>query len=119
MRMIERLPKLAQYEVTALPHPWTAHLHPIGRTFYFNHESGVSTWHDPRQVPTPREGCIDYITSLQSTEDDNVGRELWGGKRQGTVGLAQADRPSGAKLNIFALKKESFLFIIRTNGTET
>ena len=101
MRMIDRLPKLAQYEVAALPHPWTAHLHPVGRTFYFNHENGVSTWHDPRQVPTPKsEGCqAGSDAFMDSVENDNVAQELWGQKREGVIGLAPADRPSEAKLN--------------------
>jgi hypothetical protein len=105
MRMIERLPKLAQYEVAALPQPWTAHLHPSGRTFYFNHESGLSSWHDPRQVPLPKvESCPGFPASLETDRfaesgslDDNVGSELWGEKKQGAVGMA-AGQPSEAKL---------------------
>ncbi len=105
MRMIERLPKLAQYEVAALPQPWTAHLHPSGRTFYFNHESGVSSWHDPRQVPSPKvESCPGFPSSLDTdgfaesgSLDDNVGSELWGEKKHRAVGMA-AGQPSEARL---------------------
>ena len=58
LQMTRSLPKLAQYELNALPQPWTAHLHPLGRTYFFNHETGVSSWHDPRQMPSPNvEGC--------------------------------------------------------------
>ena len=114
MRMVERLSKLAQYELTALPHPWTAHLHSLGRTFYFNHETGVSSWHDPRQVPTPRvEGCPLWrhpassdaytVNDPDAPEKDNVDGELWGtdggaeGGR-GQVGMSGSARPSTARL---------------------
>jgi hypothetical protein len=90
LRLVGRLPKIAQYELAALPHPWTAHLHPLGRTFYFNHESGVSSWHDPRLVPSPRvEGCPqlkswaeregqDDQVPNSEVQGEDVGRELWG-----------------------------------------
>jgi hypothetical protein len=127
LRLVGRLPKIAQYELAALPHPWTAHLHPLGRTFYFNHESGVSSWHDPRIVPSPRvEGCPqlnswaeregqdDQVPNSQ-VQGEDVGRELWG-DRAG-AGAAQdaawsppppvyPSRPSRAKLTGLPIEAE-------------
>lgn len=115
MKRIERLPKLAQYELAALPTPWTAHMHPLGRTFYFNHESGVSSWHDPRQVPTPKvEACPFGVLAdkgmrggeaqeadLQQAADNmDVPGELWGSDdtRAGIAGARKHPPPSPSKL---------------------
>ena len=115
MKRIERLPKLAQYELAALPTPWTAHMHPLGRTFYFNHESGVSSWHDPRQVPNPKvEACPYRVLAdkgmrggeaqeadLQQDADKiDVPGELWGSDdtRAGIAAARKHPPPSPSKL---------------------
>ena len=106
MQMLQRLPKVAQYETSALPHPWTAHMHPHGRTYYHNHQTGVSSWHDPRQMEPPRvEGCpglwgqktMNSEAQSLFSDQSNVAAELWGqgGDRQ-TVGIATAPQ-SAAK----------------------
>ena len=111
LRLNDHLPKLAQYELAALPHPWTAHLHTHGRTFYFNHETGVSSWHDPRQVASPKvEGCPQLLSSIDTNrlqpenvnselqDEINVEYELWHSDSAETEPLTPRSRPSAAKL---------------------
>jgi len=120
LRLVDRLPKIAQYELAALPHPWTAHLHPLGRTFYFNHESGVSSWHDPRLVPSPkvegcpqfnsratREGQNEYVPNSEELNEDNVGPELWGDQAvfKGTQEAAAVPPPAPATTSRPSLAK--------------
>jgi len=69
LQRIQRLPKVDETELLALPSPWTSHLHPSGRVYYFNHQTGTSSWHDPRKVKSPSESDVSGQATQTGTDE--------------------------------------------------